>query len=111
MPWVSKKKLAKGIGSEGRPDGESTKGRGEGVARRPHPNMPLTGWSTGVLGAAPETPPGEPGKSRDEVAVVKETWETGQVELATGACSEGDNLGRAAPLTWRDGSGKRALRR
>ena len=30
MPWVSKKKLAKGMGSVGRPNGESTKGRGGG---------------------------------------------------------------------------------
>ena len=99
MPWDSRKKSAKVIEPEGRPEGELTKGRGGVEARRPPPNMPLTGWSAGVMGAAPERPPGEPGNSMEEVAVVEETWEKGEVELATGACSEGNSLGRAASLT------------
>ena len=111
MPWVPRKKLAKGIEPEGRPEGESTKGRGGGEARRPPPNMPLTGWSAGVLGAAPERPPGEPGNIMEEVAVVEETWEKGEVEQATGAWTEEDNLGMAASSSRGGGSGNRALSR
>ena len=73
MPWDSRKKSAKGMGPEERPEGELMKGWGRGEGRRPPPNMPLTRWSAGVLGAAPERPPGEPGNIMEEVAVVEET--------------------------------------
>ena len=73
MPWDSRKKSAKGLGPEGRLEGELMKGRGRGEGRRPPPNMPLTGWSAGILGAAPERPPWESGNIIEDVAVVEET--------------------------------------
>ena len=99
LPCDLQKKSAKGMGPEGRPERELMKGRGSGEGIRPLPNMPLTGWSAGVLGAAPERPPGEPGNIMEEVTVVEEVWEKGEVEEATGAGMEADNLGLTSTLS------------